>query len=111
MIALPPGCTVTYSLYIDVQKLTDEMIEWFNLVGGRVWTDSWYDTRGREQTITYVSYGRGKRCHYYAGSSGVKLHFAGEDASIASIFLLKFLDSVIRHNLNERMEYFALHGE
>ena len=47
MIALPPGCTVTYAVWIDVDRLTDEMIEWYRLVGGTVRQDTWYDTRGR----------------------------------------------------------------
>ena len=37
MIALPPGCTVTYAVYVDVDYLTDEMVAWYELVGGTIY--------------------------------------------------------------------------
>jgi hypothetical protein len=108
MIALPPGCTVTYAVYVEVDQLTDEMVEWYELIGGRITEDRWYDTRGNEQTIKYVSYGRGKRCHRYNnGSKRVKLHFDGADASAASMFIMKFFEHVTSNNLTEVMERHA----
>jgi len=105
MIALPSGCTVTYAVYIDVDKLTDEMVEWYRLVEGQVYEDKWYNHRGQEQTLNYVSYGKGKRCHHHHnGSGGTRLHFLGEDASAASMFILKFSEHVIHSNLKDRME-------
>jgi hypothetical protein len=108
MIALPPGCTVTHAVYIDVDKLTAEMIEWYLLVEGHVYEDRWYDHRGREQSVTYVSYGQGKRCHHHQnGAGGTRLHFHGNDASAASMFILKFLEHVTRNNLTDVMERHA----
>jgi len=35
------------------------------------------------------------------GTNNVRLHFRGADASTASVFLLKFNEYVVRHNLKE----------
>ena len=108
MIALPPGCTVTYAIWVDVDQLTEEMVEWYRLVEGKVYKDRWYDTRGREQSVYYVSYGRGKRCHHHQnGNGGTKLHFNGEDASTASMFIMKFFEHVTDNNLQQVMERHA----
>lgn len=105
MIALPAGCTVTYAVYVDVDRLTDEMVEWYQLIGGTVRQDKFYDSRGREQTVNYVAYGRGKRCHHHNnGHGGTRLHFHGDDASAASMFILKFLEHVTHNNLTDVME-------
>jgi len=109
MISLPPGCTVTYAVWVDVNKLTDEMIEWYKLVGGTVLTSTFWDSRGREQRVKYVSYGKGKRCHHHQnGQGGTRLHFHGDDASTASVFILKFFNHVTGNNLQEQMERHAL---
>lgn len=105
MIALPSGCTVTYAVWVDVNKLTEEMVDWFLLVDGKVYKDTWYDSRGREQSVMYVSYGKGKRCHHHQNSNGgTKLHFHGDDASAASMFIMKFFEHVVDSNLREQME-------
>ena len=108
MIALPPGCTVNYSIWIDVDYLTDEMVEWYTMIGGIVWKDKWYDMRGREQSVNYVSYGKGKRCHHHHnGQGGTRLHFHGDDASAASMFIMKFFEHITANNLQEQMERLA----
>ena len=104
MIALPPGCTVTYAVWIDIDHLSDDIIEWYRMVGGQVFGDTWHDHKGHERTTPYVSYGRGKRCHHHQNSTGgTRLHFHGDDASAASMFILKFLEHVTQHNLQEQM--------
>ena len=110
MIPLPPGCRVNFSIYIDVERLTDDMIEWYRLVGGEVTKDTYWDSRARQVDTTFVKYGRGKRSYKYTGSSQVKLHFNGEDASIASLFVLKYLDLIINTNLQKQMELFEQQG-
>jgi hypothetical protein len=108
MIALPPGCTVTYAVYVDVDQLTDEMVEWYRLVEGKIYEDKWYNHRGQEKQLTYVSYGKGKRCHHFQdGTTGTRLHFHGDDASAASMFIMKFFEHVTRNNLSEVMERHA----
>ena len=111
MIALPPGCTVAFPVQIDINELTEEMCEWFELIGGSVAKKLWYDSRGREKTIKFVQYGRAKPCHHYQdGTSRVKLHFHGDDASTASMFIMKFFDHVMFTNLEEQMRRVAQHG-
>ena len=108
MIALPPGCTVTYAVYVDVDRLTDDMVEWYQLIGGSIYEDRWYDSRGREQSRKFVSYGKGKRCHHFQdGTNGARLHFHGDDASAASMFIIKFFDHVTRNNLQEVIDRHA----
>jgi hypothetical protein len=108
MIALPPGCAVTHAVWVDVDRLTDSMIEWYAMIGGVVWKDKWYDMRGREQSVYYVSYNKGKRCHHHQnGAGGTKLHFHGDDASTASMFIMKFFEHVTDSNLKEQMEKYS----
>lgn len=105
MIPLPPGCTVVYPVWIDIDSLTKEVIEWYENVGGRTKTDTYWNNRGREHTSTYVAYGKSKWCHHHQnGLGGTRLHFSGEDATVASMFILKFLNKVTNHNLKEQME-------
>jgi hypothetical protein len=105
MIALPPGCTVVYPIWIDIEKLNDEVIEWYEQIGGNKKVDTFWNSRGKENNIPYVSYGRGKWCHHHQnGYGGSRLHFNGEDANIASMFILKFSNIIINHNLKEQME-------
>ena len=108
MIALPPGCTVNYPVYVDIDQLTEEMVEWFRMIGGTVTEDKWHDMRGREQSVYYVSYGKGKRCHHHQnGEGGTRLHFHGDDASAASMFIMKFFEHITANNLQETMERYA----
>lgn len=107
MIPLPPGCTVNFPVKIDISSLTDEIIEWYKHIGGTVVYDKYWNSRGKEINQPYVSYGRGKKCHYHHNGippGGVRLHFNGEDASVASMFILKFMEHVTNHNLEEVMQ-------
>lgn len=105
MITLPPGCTVNYPIWIDVNRLTEDILEWYRLQEGTIFYDRFWDSRGREVNQPYVAFGKSKKCHYHHnGYGGVRLHFLGEDASMASLFILKFSDIIDRHNLQEVME-------
>jgi len=109
MIALPPGCTVNFSIWIDVDSLSTEMIEWYQLIGGAVKTGVFYDHRGTPKYEHFVQYGKAKFCHHHQnGSGGTRLHWHGDDAATASVFLIKFFDHVTQHNLKEQMERVAL---
>jgi len=102
---LPPGCKVTYSVWLDIDKLTDDVVEWFELVGGETKQDRYFNNRGNSVSMPYVRYGRGKWCHHHQnGAGGTRIHFMGEDASVASMFLLKFNEHVTNHNMQEAME-------
>jgi hypothetical protein len=106
MIPLPPGCSVAYGITIDITAVTDELIEWYELVGGEISEKEVWTFRGRKQIVKSVKYGKSKLCHHRAdGSGGVRLHFRGEDASTASVFLIKFYESVEQHNMKEMQDH------
>ena len=105
MIALPAGCGRTYAVFVEVDTLTKDMVEWYRSIGGTVTQDTLYDYRSKSIIRLYVSYGRGKRCFYHNNGHGhVRLHFRGEDAPVATMFIMKFLDTVIDHNMQENQE-------
>ena len=107
MMPLPPGCKLVYSVWIDVDKLTQDMIEWYCVVEGEVRYDHYYNTRNREQIDAYVRYGKGKWCHHHHnGHGGTRLHFMGEDAHVASMFLLKFNEHVTANNMQQALDQY-----
>lgn len=104
MIPLPPGCSVNFAITVDISNLTDEMIAWYEMIGGII-TEKAYWTARKESVVKYVQYGKSKPCHRRQdGTKGVRLHFHGDDASVASMFIIKFLDYVEQTNLNIHME-------
>ena len=51
---------------------------------------------------------KGKRWHHHQnGAGGTRLHFHGDDASAASMFIMKFFDHITANNLREQMERHA----
>jgi hypothetical protein len=106
MIPLPPSCKVVYEIQISVTQVTDEIYEWFEMIGGHASEIKNFDWRGKEYITRQVQYGRAKPSHNRLdGSKHVLVRFAGEDASIASMFILKFMDQVVNHNLKEAEHY------
>lgn len=100
MIQLPPGCTVNYPITVEIDALTDNMIAWYKTIGGQVMQQEHWDSRGRRVVAHFVQYGKAKYCHHRKdGTNGVRLHFHGDDASVASLFLLTFSEHVEQHNL------------
>jgi hypothetical protein len=107
MIQLPPGCTVTYAVWVDIKEMSNDIVNWYKLIGGTVTQDSWYNHRGTKIEREFVQYGKAKRCHYRQdGTGGIRLHFHGDDASVASMFLLKFNDIVENHNMQMVMKQY-----
>lgn len=106
MIQLPPGCKVAYEIRFYVTKLTDEMGEWFNMIGGQATQIKEYDWRGREHTVNQVQYGKAKPSYVTKDGRNLTLvRFDGRDASTASVFLIKFFDQIQSHNMKEEYEY------
>ncbi len=105
MIFLPKGCSVPFTVTIEIDELTEEMIEWFVMIGGTTFEKEWFDFIGKRRTQPYVQYGEAKPCHYHQnGLGGVRLQFHGNDASTASVFVMKFFEHVQSTNLKEQME-------
>lgn len=112
MIPLPPGCKVTYSVWIDIDSLTDDILEWFINIGGQTKSDEYYDNRGRRKIQHFVRYGNGKWCYHHSGGIfGTRLHFDGKDVSIATMFLLKYMEKVRQHNMQETLERYERDNE
>ena len=109
MIPLPAGCFVTYNVWIDVAQLDDEIVDWFVSIGGDTKQQTFYDHRGRPIISKFVKYGRAKWCHHH--SSAIRLHFHGDDSSLATMFLIKFMDRVIQHNMQETLERYKEDNE
>jgi hypothetical protein len=106
MIPLPPGCKVSYEIRFTVGELTDEMGEWFNMIGGQAVKKQFWDYRGREQYTLHVQYGKAKTSYVTKDGTNLTLiRFDGADASVASMFLIKFLDQIQTHNLKEAEHY------
>jgi hypothetical protein len=100
MIPLPPGCRIAYEIRFMVKELTDEMGEWFNMIGGSATMLKEYDWRGREHTIKQVQYGKAKPSYVTKDGTNLTLvRFNGDDASTASMFLIKFFDQIVSHNM------------
>lgn len=106
MMPLPPGCSVGYEIRFMVPVLTDEIGEWFNLIGGQATAIKEYDWRGREHTINQVQYGKAKPSYVTKDGTNLTLiRFDGADASTASMFLIKFMDQIVSHNMKEYKDY------
>ena len=106
MIPLPPGCRLVYEIRFTVSELTDEMGEWFNTIGGSATRVHWWDYKGREQYTNQVQYGKAKASYRMQDGTRQNLvRFNGADASVASMFLIKFMDQIISHNLKEAENY------
>lgn len=106
MIPLPAGCKVNYHIVIEIDSLTDDIGDWFVNVGGRAWGEEFWNYRGVRKVLPFVQYGNAKRCHHHQnGLGGVRLHFDGIDASVASMFILKYMDRIRTHNLKEMEDH------
>ena len=102
MMQLPPGVTVNYFIAIEIDRLTEEMVEWFEIIGGKVGRELKWTRSGSTVDLPVVQYGQGKPSYYRQdGSGGVRLNFHSDDASAASMFILKFMEHVQQHNLKE----------
>lgn len=106
MIQLPPGCRVAYEIRFMVTEMTDEIGEWFGMIGGTATMLKQYDHRGREKIVKQVQYGKAKPSYVMKDGTGLTLvRFDGADASTASMFLLKFMNQIQTHNLKEAEHY------
>jgi hypothetical protein len=105
MIQLPKGCTVGYEIKFVVYDLTDEMGQWFLMQDGKAWATEDYDHRGRKRMIKHVQFGSAKASYKMQdGTGNYIIRFAGTDASTASLFLLKYYDEIVNHNMQETMD-------
>lgn len=91
--SLPAGWVRRYPVRIVVKALTDDMKEWYTLYGGKVLTGNRYPM---------VKMGNGSPSYQLQdGSNNILLHFDQEDATLAFMFILKFSNDIINHNMKE----------
>lgn len=106
MIALPPGCTVSYGIRIVISDLTPAVADWFELIGGKKGETHYFNYRGTKVAIPYVQYGDAKpSSKTQDGTTNFRINFMGKDASVASMFVLKFNELVISHNFKDQDLY------
>ncbi len=87
-------------IVIEIKGLTEEIVNWYRSVGGKIYRDDHWDHRGNKVIVYFVGYGKGKYCHHRKdGTVGVRLHFNQEDANIATLFIMKFTEYVEAHNI------------
>ena len=87
------------------RSLTNAMGEWFLLQGGLCWAEEYFDHRGNSKSRRCVQFGKAKTSHHMMdGSNNVLVRFDGQDASVASIFILKFYDEILNNNIQDAME-------
>lgn len=91
-----------HPIVIEIKGLTDDMVNWYQSVGGKTYMDDYWDYKGNRRKLNYVQYGKGKYCHHRKdGTVGVRLHFNEEDASVATMFILKFPEYIESHNIEQ----------
>ena len=114
---LPPGCTREHTFYIDIPRITDEIYDWYQQVGGSTkivqGKSAMANLRnnlvgvgvhpGPWQT-RYVRYGTAKWTADTGGRNHVRLHFNVEDVAIATMFLLACNPTILSHNIPESGE-------
>jgi hypothetical protein len=71
------------------------------MIGGHTGATEEIDWQGRKHIVKQVQYGKAKPSYVTKDDTGLTLiRFVGEDASTASVFLLKFMEQIQSHNFN-----------
>lgn len=110
MIKLPPGCTINYEVTVVVHKMPEEFLEWWQEIGGSISYGEYYDAKGRSVTTPVIRYGQGRPSHKSAGNPEFLIRFRAEDANVALMMLMKWVDLIIGHNMREVEHMKELHN-
>jgi len=86
---------------IDLDEITEEMVEWYRDIGGKVNSRIESGSWGQTFTKNYLAYGNSKWCFIAQDMQSARLHFCAEDASVALMFILKFDKHISKHNMKE----------
>jgi hypothetical protein len=107
MIVLPPGATVSYNIRIIVSSVPKEMKEWWCMVGGRV--EEIQEGRNHKMVPIYkqvLVFGTSKPSYQLKdGTKNTILTFDGKHATTASMFIIKFAEYIVGHNMKEYDNY------
>ena len=85
---------------IDLETITPEMVDWYHAIGGHVNARFESVGYGKSEFRNYLSYGNGKWCNIGVNGTA-RLHFCAEDASVALLFIIQFIDYIATHNMKE----------
>lgn len=106
MIALPPNVSINYDVTIQVSQLSGEMLNWYQQVGGKVTKTKWYDGKWKEHLVPVVQYGDAKPSHKMLdGTGNFIIRFKSQDAHVGLMFILKFADDIVSHNMRDIERY------
>ena len=87
---------------IVASDITADIMKWYVDLGGNIGEDVWYNAKGQRMSTPLVGYGGGVVSHRMQNDSGEYLiRFLGKDEDVALIFLMKFSEYVIAHNMKE----------
>ena len=97
--------TQTLDIIITVD-LTDEMIQWYlDQEGGNITTTYYRDLENRPAKVLRLRYGFGKPSGPWFNQQDIRwytsLHFYPEDSQVALMFILRFANEIVRHNLKD----------
>jgi hypothetical protein len=89
---------------IVIREITTNMVHWWVTYGGEVMgrDESYTDGRGRtvKAERAYLRMPGNKWCHYHQDGLGhITLHMFQEDSGFAMMFVMKWLDYIIEHNV------------
>jgi hypothetical protein len=91
---------------IVASELTADMLKWYVDIDGKIGENVWYNVRGQKMSTPLVAYGNGATSYQMQnGSEQYLIRFLGEDEGVALIFLMKFGEYIISHNMKEIENY------
>lgn len=105
MKVISPGVVALHPIRLEINEITADMVHWWVQYGGEVVgkDESYHDSRGRyvKAERVYFRMPGYKWCHYHITGNDpmITLHMREEDAPMASLFILKFTDNVLGHNI------------
>jgi hypothetical protein len=102
MKVISPGVVALKPFKIHTTALTQEMVDWWVMVGAEAQeiTDDHWAKAGRKIDKHYrIRMGQGDWSHKFNdGSNNYLIHLREEFAPEASLFMLKFYEAIINHD-------------
>ena len=103
MKLISPGVVALRPIKLVVDTLTQDMVDWWVMQGANAEeiTDQYYGRKGPTTSKYYrIKPPGSKWSHMFNDGSGIHLiHLNEQYASTATLFMLKFPDTVISHNI------------
>lgn len=91
------------SITIDIRTFTPEMIEWYRNIDGKINARVEPTSNKTSETRYYAAYGNSE-WSFFGMNGTVRLRFCTEDASVALLFIIQFIDYIANHNMKEHLD-------